>query len=434
MKNIDIINLGCSKNLVDAEFLYTQLKANGVQVRLNPEISDADVVIINTCGFIGDAKEESINTILDAVGVKNDNPDAKVIVMGCLSQRYRDELKAEITEVDAFYGVNEIPEIVRSLGYQYYHDKLVHRLHSTSDHYAYLKIAEGCDRSCAFCAIPMIRGKQISKPLNKLVEETKYLADQGVKEVILISQELTRYGIDIYKKPELVDLLKELEKINGIEWIRLHYTYPNLFGRDLIDVMADSSKICHYLDIPFQHFNDKVLSMMKRGHTKAEGIDLIRDIRTKIPDIALRTTMLVGHPGEDDKAFRELYDAVEDIRFDRLGVFTYSHEDDTYSFLNYEDHISADTKRERADELMRLQQKISLESNENRVGTIHKVLIDKHEGEYYVGRTQYDSPEIDNEVLIPDSYKEIKIGSFFDIKITEASEFDLYGIQYHSPV
>lgn len=431
MKNIDIINLGCSKNLVDAEFLYTQLKANGVRVRLNPESSDADTVIINTCGFIGDAKEESINTILGVIGIKHDNPDAHVIVMGCLSQRYKEELKKEISEVDAFYGVNEISEIVRSLGYQYFHDKLVHRLHSTSDHYAYLKIAEGCDRSCAFCAIPMIRGKQISKPVEKLVEETKHLADQGVKELILISQELTRYGIDVYGKSELVRLLEELEKINGIEWIRLHYTYPNLFGNDLIDKIANSSKICHYLDIPFQHFNDHVLSMMKRGHTKAEGLDLIHQIRSKIPDIALRTTMLVGHPGEDNRAFRELYDSVKEIRFDRLGVFTYSHEEDTHSFINYEDSIPSNIKRERADELMHLQQGISLESNECRVGTVHKVLIDKHEGEYFVGRTQYDSPEIDNEVLIPDSDNEILVGSFFDIKITDASEFDLYGIQNH---
>jgi len=427
MKNIDIINLGCSKNLVDAEFLYTQLKANGIQVRLNPEATDADTLIINTCGFIGDAKEESINTILEAVGVKSQRPDSKLIVMGCLSQRYRTELNNEIPEVDAFYGVNEIPAIIRDLGYQYFHDKLVHRLHSTADHYAYLKIAEGCDRSCAFCAIPMIRGKQISKPINKLVDEAKYLSDQGVKEMILISQELTRYGIDIYNRPELVKLIDELEKINGIEWIRLHYTYPNLFGDDLINVMTRSAKICHYLDIPFQHFNDKVLSIMKRGHTKADGLELIQRIRLKIPDIALRTTILVGHPGEDEKAFRELYDTVKEIRFDRLGVFTYSHEEGTHSFKKYDDNIPSETKRERADEIMKLQQGISLTYNENRVGTIQNVLIDKHEGEYFVGRTQYDSPEIDNEVLIKDSEEEISIGSFFDIKITEATEFDLFG-------
>ena len=427
MKNIDIINLGCSKNLVDAEFLYTQLKANGIQVRLNPETTDADTLIINTCGFIGDAKEESINTILEAVGVNKNKPDSHLIVMGCLSQRYRAELNKEIPEVDALYGVNEIPAIIRDLGYQYFHDKLVHRIHSTTDHYAYLKIAEGCDRNCAFCAIPMIRGKQISEPINKLVEETKFLADHGVKELILISQELTRYGIDIYKRPELVQLLSELEKINGIEWIRLHYTYPNLFGDDLIDIMADSSKICHYLDIPFQHFNDKVLSFMKRGHTKDDGLKLIQKIRSRIPDIALRTTMLVGHPGEDEKAFSELYDAVKEIRFDRLGVFTYSHEEGTHSFINYDDSIPAETKRERADKLMRLQQGISLEYNESRVGGIQKVLIDKHDGNYFVGRTQYDSPEIDNEVLIKDSENGISIGSFFDIKITDAAEFDLYG-------
>ncbi|MEA1875885.1 MAG: 30S ribosomal protein S12 methylthiotransferase RimO [Bacteroidota bacterium] len=427
MKKIDIINLGCSKNLVDAEFLYTQLKANGIEVRLNPETTDANTLIINTCGFIGDAKEESINAILEAVDLKKQSHNSHLVVMGCLSQRYKTELKNEIPEVDALYGVNEIPAIVRDLGYQYFHDKLLHRLHSTSDHYAYLKIAEGCDRNCAFCAIPMIRGKQISKSVDKLVEEAKYLSDHGVKELILISQELTRYGIDIYKRPELVKLLDELQKINGIEWIRLHYTYPNLFGDDLIDIMAGSSIICHYLDIPFQHFNDKVLTMMKRGHSKADGLELIQKIRSKIPDIALRTTMLVGHPGEDEKAFNELYDAVQEIRFDRLGVFTYSHEEGTHSFKNYEDSIPPVTKRERADKLMKLQQSLSLDYNENRVGTVLKVLIDKHEGEYFVGRTQYDSPEIDNEVLIKDKDNNIKVGSFFDVKITDATEFDLYG-------
>lgn len=427
MRQIDILNLGCSKNLVDAEALYTQLKANGLKVRLNPEVTQAETIIVNTCGFIGDAKEESIQAILEAVGVKQDKPATQVIVMGCLSQRYREDLRKEIPEVNAFYGVNEIPAIVKDLGYQYFHDKLVHRLHSTSNHYAYLKIAEGCDRKCAFCAIPLIRGKQISQPIEDLVKEARFLADQGVKELILISQELTRYGIDLYKRPELVQLLDKLEAIEGIEWIRLHYTYPNLFGNDLIEKMADSSKICHYLDIPFQHFNNEVLAYMKRGHTKEDGLELIHKIRQKIPDIALRTTMLVGHPGEDDSAFQELYETVKQIRFDRLGVFTYSHEEDTHSFLHYRDEVPANLKRERADLLMKLQQGISLEENEGRIGKTYKVLIDKQEGDYYIGRTQYDSPEIDNEVLIPLGKTVLHAGSFFEVKITDATEFDLIG-------
>ncbi len=426
MKNIDIINLGCSKNLVDAEFLYTQLKANGVKVRLNPDSPDANTLIINTCGFIDDAKEESIDAIIEAVGVKKQKPDTQLLVMGCLSQRYKAELNKDIPEVDAYYGVNDIPTIVRDLGYQFFHDKLLNRLHSTAEHYAYLKIAEGCDRNCAFCAIPMIRGKQISIPVDKLVDQAKYLSDHGVKELILISQELTRYGIDIYKRPELVKLLEELEKINGIEWIRLHYTYPNLFGDDLINIIAGSSKICNYLDMPFQHFNDGVLSMMKRGHSKEEGLELIQKIRSMIPDIALRTTMLVGHPGEDEKAFLELCDAVKKIRFDRLGVFTYSHEEGTYAYKNYDDSIPAEVKRERADEIMKLQQSISLDYNEGRVGANEIVLIDRQEDGFFIGRTQYDSPEIDNEVLIKDNEKNVKVGSFFEVRITDATDFDLH--------
>ncbi len=427
MRKIDIINLGCSKNLVDAEFLYTQLKANGVAVRLNPENASGDVIIVNTCGFIGDAKEESIEAILEAVAKKNINPNTKVVVMGCLSERYKSELELEIPEVEKFYGVNDLKSIITDLGYKFEHEKVLSRMHSTLSHYAYLKIAEGCDRACAFCAIPHIRGRQISKPVNDLIEEARFLSDQGVKELILISQELTRYGIDIYKKPELVRLIKQLNKISGIEWIRLHYTYPNQFNEDLINVIADSEKVCNYLDMPFQHFNDRILTMMKRGHSKKDSLLLIDQIRKAIPDIALRTTLLVGHPGEDEAAYNELFSVVQDLRFDRMGVFTYSHEENTFAFDNYQDKISTKIKQERADRLMQLQQGISLEINEAKINTKQKVLIDKLEGEYYVGRTEYDSPEIDNEVLIKEDNVPLEIGSFIEVKITEAREFDLFG-------
>lgn len=426
MKKIDIINLGCSKNLVDAENLYTQLKSNGVSVRMNPDISDGEITIINTCGFIGDAKEESVDTILEALEKKRLDSQAKVFVMGCLSERYKQELTADIPEVDGYYGVNDIARIVTDLGFGYQQERSLLRMHSTPTHYAYLKIAEGCDRNCAFCAIPMIRGKQISKSREDLVAEAKYLASTGVKELILISQELTRYGIDLYKKPQLVGLLEDLNQVDGIEWIRLHYTYPNLFGDDLISAIADLDKVCHYLDMPFQHFSDKMLTMMKRGHTAAEAFGLIERIRKSIPDLALRTTLLVGHPGEDRGAFRELTHAVETLRFDRLGVFTYSHEEGTHAWAHYKDEIPDEVKQERADQIMLIQQNISGEINEDKVGQVMRVLIDRKEQDYLIGRTQYDSPEIDNEVLIKASNK-VKIGSFIEVKMTDATEFDLVG-------
>ena len=427
MKTVDIINLGCSKNLVDAESLFTQLRSNGLKVRLNPNVVDAQVVIVNTCGFIEDAKAESIESIIEATGYKHSGKTEKVIVMGCLSQRYKSDLKKEIPEVDAYYGVSEIPKIVRDLGLQYQQDKVLDRLHTTSPHYAYLKIAEGCDRACSFCAIPGIRGKQISQPIENLLKEANFLVNHGAKELILISQELTRYGMDIYKKPALVQLLIELEKIEGLEWIRLHYTYPNLFHDELIQQIAQSKNICHYLDIPFQHFDDSVLEKMRRGHSREDALELIRRIRKAIPDIAIRTTILLGHPGETEEAFNNLMKDLKQICFDRLGVFTYSHEEGTHAFENFDDDIPASIKRERADAVMMLQQNISLETNSSRIGSIQKVLIDKEEDDLFIGRTQYDSPEIDNEVLIKKEGQALITGSFFDIKITDASEFDLHG-------
>ncbi len=426
MQRIDIINLGCSKNLVDAENLLTQLRANGVQVSLNPEELTAETVIVNTCGFISDAKEESIDTIVQAAGYTSSSNTRNLIVMGCLSQRYREDLKRELPEVDRLYGVNEIDRIVRDLGFTYQQDKMLMRMHSTSSHYAYLKIAEGCDRNCSFCAIPAIRGKQVSIRIEDLVAQARFLVEHGVKELMLISQELTRYGIDLYGKPSLINLLQQLEEIPGLEWIRLHYTYPNLFGHDLIDYMKQSTKVCHYLDIPFQHFNDEVLSYMRRGHTKAEGLNLIADLRAALPDIALRTTILVGHPGETEAAFQELLEALAEIRFDRLGVFTYSHEEETYAFLHFEDHIDDAEKQARADQVMNLQQEISLSKNEARIGTHLMVIVDRQEGDHYIGRSQFDSPEVDNEVIIDSEGQKLEIGSFFAVNISDASEFDLH--------
>ncbi len=425
MPSIDIINLGCAKNLVDAESLLTQLRANGVQSALNPEKLTGNVTIINTCGFISDAKEESIQTIFEAAAYKNTDAENQLLVMGCLSERYKESLKAEIPEVDAFYGVNDIPTIIKDLGLSYQQDKVQARLHSTAAHYAYLKIAEGCDRNCSFCAIPNIRGKQISQSIEDLVIQARYLVSQGVKELILISQELTRYGIDIYKKPALTRLLQSLEEIEGLQWIRLHYTYPNLFEADLIQQMARSSKICHYLDIPFQHFNDAVLLQMRRGHTKQEGIDLIQSIRQAIPDIAIRTTILVGHPGETEEAFQELLDALAELKFDRLGVFTYSHEEGTHAYKHYKDEISPTVKRNRADAVMELQQEISLQKNIEKIGQTHRLVVDRLEGEHMICRTQYDSPEVDNEVIVDSAGLTHSLGSFFEAVITDANEFDL---------
>lgn len=427
MPEIDIINLGCSKNLVDSEVLLTQLKHNGVKIRINPNPVTAPTVIINTCGFIGDAKEESIDYILETVGHKEAGRLKEIYVMGCLSQRYKLDLKKEIPEVDKWYGVEQIGELIRDLGFKYHDGLLETREPSTPGHYAYLKISEGCNRSCAFCSIPIIRGRQVSRSIESLRKEAEFLASQGTRELILIAQDLSGYGLDIYKKPALPELVKELEKLEGIDWIRLHYTYPNMFPEELISMMASSDKICRYLDIPIQHISDKMLKIMKRGHSREETIDLIKRLRSSIPDVALRTTLLVGHPGETEEDFLELMEFVKEARFDRLGVFTYSHEEDTYAFENLQDDIPEEVKNARAAKIMELQQKISGEINLEKKGSLVKVLIDRVEGDYYIGRSQYDSPEVDNEILIPIESNNLEIGMFFDIKITDVDEFDLYG-------
>ena len=428
MQAIDIINLGCSKNLVDSEVLLTQLRSNGVDVRINPEQVNAPAVIINTCGFIGDAKEESINTILETIRHKGGEGELKkVYVMGCLSQRYKIDLQKEIPEVDEYYGVDQISELVRDLGFQYKQDMFEKREHSTPGHYAYLKIAEGCNRSCAFCSIPIIRGRQVSRSIESLVKEASFLAQNGTKELLLIAQDLSGYGTDLYKKPALVELVSELEKIEEIHWIRLHYTYSHRFPDELIELIARSEKVCNYLDIPFQHISNNMLKKMRRGHKRSDSMDLISRLRDRIPDLALRTTVLVGHPGETEADFKELVEFVKEVRFDRLGVFTYSHEEGTHAYREYEDDVPQAVKNERAAMIMEIQQGISAEKNAEVIGTRLKVLVDRMENDFYIGRSQYDSPEVDNEILIPVSENALEIGTFFDIKITSAEDFDLFG-------
>ncbi len=428
MPAIDIINLGCSKNLVDAEVLQTQLRYNGVQVRINPSPVTAPVVIINTCGFIGDAKEESIDTILNTIQHKGGEGGLeKVYVMGCLSQRYKIDLQKEIPEVDGYYGVDQVSDLVMDLGFSYHHDLFEKREQSTAGHFAYLKIAEGGNRSCAFCSIPLIRGRQISRSIESLYEEASFMAAKGTKEIILIAQDLSSYGLDLYKKASLVKLVRELDKIQELDWIRLHYTYPNLFPDELIELIASSDKICNYLDIPFQHISDNMLKIMKRGHSRTDSLELIQKLRSNIPDLALRTTILVGHPGETEADFNELVEFVKDIRFDRLGVFTYSNEEGTHAFKNYKDDIPQELKAERAARIMDIQQEISAEINSEKVGSTMRVLIDRLDNDFYIGRSQYDSPEVDNEILIPASEIILEIGTFFDVQITASEEFDLYG-------
>ncbi|MBI9039700.1 MAG: 30S ribosomal protein S12 methylthiotransferase RimO [Bacteroidales bacterium] len=422
---INIITLGCSKNLVDSEVLMGQLKANNVSVSHQSD-EKANIIIINTCGFIEDAKQESIDTIFQFVEAKKSGIVEKVFVMGCLSERYKSTLKKEIPEVDGFFGVNELPEIIDTIGAEYKNDQIENRIITTPSHYAYLKISEGCDRKCSFCAIPLIRGKHISKPIEVIVSEAKNLAAKGVKELILIAQDLTYYGIDIYKKQKLAQLIIELEKIQGVEWIRLHYTYPASFPDDVLDVIAKSSKVCNYIDIPLQHISDTILKSMKRNISAKETKKLIEKIRLKIPNVVIRTTMMLGYPGETDENFNELSDFVQEYKFDRLGVFTYSAEEDTFAdTLN--DDVSQSLKQQRADEIMGIQEKISLELNNQKIGKIFKVLIDREEGDYFIGRTEFDSPEVDNEVLIKKDYSVIIPGNFYYVKIIKADFFDLFG-------
>jgi ribosomal protein S12 methylthiotransferase len=423
---VNVITMGCSKNLYDSEVMMAQLKANKFEVEHESKQGDSSIVIINTCGFIENAKEESINTILDFVDAKKDGLVEKVYVSGCLSERYKDQLEEEIPDVDAYFGTKELPNILRTLNADYKHELVGERLLTTPDHYAYLKIAEGCDRPCSFCAIPLMRGKHRSTPIEDLVNNAKSLARKGVKEIMLIAQDLTYYGLDLYKKRALAELLKELCKVEGIEWIRLHYAFPAGFPMDVINVMKNEKKICNYLDIPLQHGSTKVLKAMRRGTTREKTTQLIYDIRSIIPNIAIRTTLIAGYPGESKEDFQEMYDWVEEMKFERLGIFTYSHEENTHAHLS-EDDVPQKTKKERADLIMELQSGVSYELNQQKIGKEFKVLIDRAEDKYFIGRSEFDSPEVDNEVLIEknkDTY--CRIGDFVNVKVFKADHFDLY--------
>lgn len=424
-KKINIVTLGCSKNIVDSERLYKQLEANGFSVVHDSNDTNAKVVVINTCGFIGDAKEESVDTILSFAHAKVKGKIRHLFVMGCLAERYKKDLQVEIPEVDEFFGVNNLEDIVRSIGGDLKTDLLGERTITTPKHYAYLKISEGCNWGCSYCAIPLIRGKHVSVPIESLVAEATSLAKNGVKELLVIAQDSTYYGLDIYGKRMLAELLDHLSEVEGIEWIRLHYAYPTFFPEEVITVLRDNPKVCAYLDIPFQHISDKVLKKMRRGITKEETYALINKLKQEIPDIALRTTLLVGHPGESAAEFEELKEFVQTVKFDRLGVFPYSEEDNTFSAINFEDSVPEETKQERVEEIMRLQSQIALSNNLQRVGKHMRVLIDRIEGDFYIARSEYDSPEVDQEVLI-EATQDAKIGEFYMVEITDAEEFDLY--------
>jgi ribosomal protein S12 methylthiotransferase len=427
LKNkINIVTLGCSKNLVDSEVLYTQLKGNGYNVSHESKKDDANIVIINTCGFIDNAKQESVDTILRYVDAKEAGVVDKVYVTGCLSHRYKDELEVEIPTVDAWFGTNELPRMLKTLKADYKHELVGERLLTTPAHYAYLKIAEGCDRPCSFCAIPLMRGGHVSTPIETLVLQAQNLAKKGTKELILIAQDLTYYGLDIYKKRELANLLDRLADVEGIDWIRLQYAYPSGFPLDVLDVMQARPNICNYLDMPLQHGSTEVLKLMRRGITREKTEDLINTIRDKVPNIAIRTTLIAGHPGETEEHFEEMYRFVEKMRFERLGIFQYSHEENTHSHT-MQDDVDTETKQERADIIMELQQGISQELNDKKVGNTYKVLFDRKEGGYFIGRTEFDSPEVDNEVLVPADKFYVRQGDFANVKITESAEFDLYG-------
>jgi ribosomal protein S12 methylthiotransferase len=424
---VNVVTLGCSKNTFDSEVLMAQLKANKFDVEHESMSDDAEIVIINTCGFIDNAKQESIDTILRYAQAKNDGEVDKVYVTGCLSERYREDLENEIPEVDAFFGTRELPRLLKTLKADYKQELVGERLLTTPSHYAYFKIAEGCDRPCSFCAIPLMRGKHVSTPIEDLVASAKSLAAKGVKELILIAQDLTYYGLDIYKKRALADLVSQLSDVEGIEWIRLHYAFPSGFPMDVLDVMNEKSNVNFYLDIPLQHGSTKILESMRRGITREKTEALVEEIRAKVPNIAIRTTLIVGYPGETKAEFQEMYEFVEKMRFDRLGVFTYSHEENTHAY-SLEDDVPEKTKRERADKIMELQSGISYELNQEKIGKTFKVLFDRVEGDYFIGRTEFDSPEVDNEVLVK---KEgdvfVRIGDFANVEITSADHYDLYG-------
>jgi ribosomal protein S12 methylthiotransferase len=422
---VNIVTLGCSKNLVDSEVLLTQLRGNGIDAVHESKTDDAKVVVINTCGFIDNAKQESIDTILRYVDAKEEGIVDKVYVTGCLSQRYKDDLEKEIPNVDAWFGTRDLSRMLKVFNANYKQELIGERILTNPSHYAYLKISEGCDRPCSFCAIPLMRGGHISRPMEELVLEAKNLAKQGTKELLLIAQDSTYYGLDIYKKRNLAELLQRLSDVNGIEWIRLHYAFPAGFPMDVLDTMAERSNICNYLDIPLQHASSHMLQSMRRGITREKTEELLDRIRTKVPGIAIRTTMIAGHPGESEQDFEELLDFVEKSRFDRLGVFTYSHEDNTHSFT-MKDDVPDDVKQERMEAVMELQQSISLDLNKQKIGQTFKVMIDRKEGGNFIGRTESDSPEVDNEVII-ESKEYLRIGDFVNVTVKSASEFDLTG-------
>lgn len=424
---VNVITLGCSKNIHDSEVLMGQLRGNQMNVIHEAEkLNKDDIIVINTCGFIDNAKQESIDTILQYSKLKDQGKVGKVIVTGCLSERYKPELEAEITNVDSYFGTNDLQNLLSSIGADYKHELLGERLLTTPSHFAYFKIAEGCNRPCSFCAIPLMRGKHVSKSIEDLVKEAKFLAKNGTKELILIAQDLTYYGLDLYNKRNLADLLRNLSDVNGIEWIRLQYAYPSGFPMDILDVMNERENICNYLDMPLQHISENMLSSMRRGITKQKTIDLVNSIRDKVPEISLRTTLICGYPGETEQDFEEMKDWVSETGFDRLGCFTYSHEEKTHAHL-LNDDVPEETKQERVDTIMGIQQEISFEKNEKKVGLTFKVLVDKKEGDYFTGRTEFDSPEVDNEVLIDASIDYVTPGSFVNVKIDRAEHFDLYG-------
>ena len=422
---IRVVTLGCSKNTVDSEVLMGHLRSNNMEVMTDESTAKADSVVINTCGFIGDAKEESIDTILHYIRLKQEGKLKRVFVMGCLSERYKPSLVNEIPEVDQYFGVNDLAGVIQALGAEYRESLVGERYLTTPSHYAYLKIAEGCNRRCSFCAIPGIRGTHISKPVEQIVKEAEMLADRGVKELLLISQDLTFYGVDLYGKTALTELVRRLSDLNSFDWIRLHYTFPSDFPSDLIDLMRERDNICNYIDIPLQHISDSILKSMRRGINGAETRALIAGMRERLPQAAIRTAFIVGYPGETEDDFNELKLFVAEAKFDRMGVFTYSHEEDTHAF-GLEDDVPEEVKQARAAELMALQQVISAKLNTAKIGRTLRVLIDRQEGDFYIGRSEFDSPEVDNEVLIQ-AGEELQIGTFYNILVTAADDFDLYG-------
>ena len=423
---INVVTLGCSKNLYDSEVLMGQLKANNKEVVHEDEEENGNIVVINTCGFIGKAKEESVDAILHHVNRKEAGEIDKVFVTGCLSERYKPDLEKEISEVDQYFGTHDLPQLLKALEADYKHELVGERLTTTPKHYAYLKISEGCDRPCSFCAIPLMRGGHVSKPIEELTKEAENLASEGVRELILIAQDLTYYGLDIYKRRALADLLKELAKVEGIKWIRLHYAYPTGFPLDVLDVMREEPKVCNYIDIPLQHVNSELLKSMRRGTDSEKTIRLMNKFRKEVPDMAIRTTLIVGYPGETREQFEELKEFVKNTRFDRMGCFAYSHEENTHAY-HLVDDVPEDEKEQRVAELMELQGQISFEMNQEKVGKTFDCIFDRKEGKYFIGRTEYDSPDVDNNVIVDGSKHYIQIGHFVNVRITEATDFDLYG-------